>query len=102
MDTHFSGYEKVGLAPSIDGHFRPWAKSSIANCASTPVELICRDIVSQHYREFDQELSGGSRFSYRFRFFLCQPLIEGLQLHVIASSDLRCLSELKAKQRRAG
>jgi hypothetical protein len=58
MDPLFSfDFEKVGLALSGRGHFRPCDITSIANCASTLVKLICTDIISQHDREFDQKLS---------------------------------------------
>lgn len=93
--------EEGWLAQSRNGHFRPCDPTSITNCASTPVKLICSDMVTQHYCEFDQKLSGGRRFGHRLWFFLCQPLIEAFETGIGAGGDLGCLSELEAEQGRA-
>ena len=86
--------EKVGLALSRKRSFQIGGLPGIANCASTPVKLFCRDLITKHDREFDQKLSGGGGLRYRLGFLLSQSLVKALQLHVRATGDLSRKSEL--------
>lgn len=94
--------EKVGVALSEQRSFQTMWFPDIANCASTPVELVCGDIVTQHDGEFDQKLPGGGRFRDRLRFLFREPFVETSQLDVGSGRDLAGQPEVVAKYRRTG
>ena len=94
MDPLFFAGKKVGLALSRKRSFQIGGSSGIANCAATPVELICRDPVTKHYREFDQKLSRGGGLGYRLGLLLRQPLVEAFQPGVRSTGNLSREAEL--------
>ena len=71
MDSRFFMEEEGWLGPIKGRSFLTLGLPGIANCASTPVKLFCRDSVTKHYREFDQKLSGGRCSDHPFGFLLC-------------------------------
>jgi hypothetical protein len=99
MDPLFFVKKKVGAALSRKRSLQTGGFTGIANCASTPVKLICGYVVPQHYREFDQKLSRSSSLSYCFGFLLRQPLVKAFQLRVRARSDLSSQAKLITEQR---
>ena len=52
--TTAAGQPKVGVALSIQGHFRPCATTSITYGATTILKLGGGDFVPQHDGEFDE------------------------------------------------
>src|SRR4029453_2432475 len=95
-----SAKEGGWLALSRKRSFQIVCFSGIANCASTPVKLICRDLVTKHYREFDQKSSGGCCLRHRFWFLFPQPLVKQFQFRTSSGGGFSSLSELMPKQAR--